>query len=1342
MNVTEKNSSTASAAHVIAGFRYQLLHSVIAWLGLRGKERLLLEVREDFTVEGEADGTDYQVKGSQAARGPTPFSLQTPAVREVLERFWNASNAGQGRRLVFMARGGAAREKDYKFPEDVPGLTYWAKAALDADTSPLRETLKGILPHTAIGQWLDSAPSDQELRERLLRRVSWQLDQKPADALFAQVEQQVKDYYYVRGWVVSLASTAAKALIALTMEVASRSQEELRSLSPVDLALALEQVAKPAELAQATATVAVVDRTPGHDILVSEVEAPIGVANRRELVEEISKKVAGQTLVWVHGAHGVGKSTLARLLAAEHGGRWVAADLCSVQKDQSATLSVWGELLRTITQGDEPRGVIVDDLDGTAPTTLKNLVVALVQSLAARGARIIVTSHHQPSPVRIAECGGTPDAIVAAPYFSEGDITEFISQDPAPNAGMIRGWSMMLYLSTGGGHPLLLSAKVASLRARGWPRDALLEDFAGATSEPVQLTRDEQRRRLLDDLKELDAARSLDAGQLLRRVACVFDRANEPLIRKLILSEPALSSGTDALAALKGSWLENLTKGDFRVSPLLSDIVADIPPEEAKRWRQVAAEYWLSTRSLNERTLPLCFWNAFLGQHDWVLAKVVELIVSLEKEQLRSVASILSPLATFKTDTSIYESNKFVGVLIRLLQFEIADALGQNDASAKVAERLLVEMDELSDQTTMALLTTMTATKVLTSTETRISPKQRLDFALRLRAEAARSAELFGDRVPDRDRYLPPWYGPDLDMSDFLFSMIVQHTKTASDVLETIRALDVLPPETRNSFLDGIDATYSGIGVFVNAGWANEQNDEGISAEALGLYEQAERVISNWHRPDMEIEFICARSVIFDERLNNQADATRIVDEAVKKFGRLPQLLRQLAKVAAHRDDYQTATDLTLEVENSIGAGSPLDRALALRDAGVWAAKAGRLVEAVRLLDTAHSTCSTIEGQEALATGIIVEKGLALWHNGQRSDAVLAAADALDAVGKFSATASRQAERSHMFARALVGLFFDEIGPRGLMEPPFTFGAASSLELSSAKLLGANLRPIPDNYRILAAVEASLRVDLGIDARSLAVSDGTLNIGVETGIALNTFEAALRAFDIPVAVKASAQITAMGNMRVTQDLGDRMPLADLEKVRSPLNALDDSYIPVAQSGMIDIILAGVFADREPAEFLPLLEREVVANYGRLPELEAVIKSASGRYAVGSASPFFVIAAQAIVGGEDSLRKSPLARLHRDLMMLSHLLHSVARNDLAPVAATRVYSGWRWVWDNQRFLLKASVTSEAEIEAALEQAAQGKLSGAAALLVSISNLVDHKYADGWFAALQPLVNGKL
>lgn len=203
--------------------------------------------------------------------------------------------------------------------------------------------------------------------------------------------------------------------------------------------------------------------------------------------------------------------------------------------------------------------------------------------MAPRGGRILVTSSAEPSSARMLELGGTVRAIKQAPYFSLEEVQDMLAQPEGPPESMRKAWAVFIRSATGGGHPLLVAAKVMSLRARTWPPGAILEDFGPGVSVTIRTTRDGARRQLLSELSELGDVRSLSAGSILRRIACIFDRVDVALATKLGRSEPAIESVGDALAVLRGAWLEPLPAGDFRVSPLLGDIASDVSVAEANR---------------------------------------------------------------------------------------------------------------------------------------------------------------------------------------------------------------------------------------------------------------------------------------------------------------------------------------------------------------------------------------------------------------------------------------------------------------------------------------------------------------------------------------------------------------------------------------------------------------------------------------------------------------------------------------------------------------------------------------------------------------------------------------
>jgi hypothetical protein len=277
-------SHKGQAWYVLRGYRYQLLLSLDAWLGLRSDEILLLETEEDFSVESATAAVDTQVKSSAAAGGPKPHSLRSKDVRAALSRFWTRSDQGRDLRpqLAFIAQGGVAREQGLVFPDNVPGIDYWRAAVLGADTAPIRAALASVFDGEPIGEWVNRKPSDEELRARLLSRVRWMPDALDEGPLIDLIRDGVAELYLEKGLWVTFADEAVYSLLDRVFEAATQPDAADRRLTAVDLHRSIEVAATPLLALQGAARAAsgpAADAPEG--LLISTVGPPAGnVADR------------------------------------------------------------------------------------------------------------------------------------------------------------------------------------------------------------------------------------------------------------------------------------------------------------------------------------------------------------------------------------------------------------------------------------------------------------------------------------------------------------------------------------------------------------------------------------------------------------------------------------------------------------------------------------------------------------------------------------------------------------------------------------------------------------------------------------------------------------------------------------------------------------------------------------------------------------------------------------------------------------------------------------------------------------------------------------------------------
>lgn len=1326
------------AWYVLHGYRYQLLLSLDAWVGLGSDQILLLETEEDFSVDGPMGTVDAQVKSSAAAAGPKSHSLRSKDVRTALARFWARSSEGRDSRpqLAFIAQGGAAREQGLAFPDNVAGIDYWRAVVLGADTAPIRSALASIFNGEPIGEWINSNPSDEELRARLLTRVRWTLDALEEGPLTDLVREKVAELYLQKGLWVTLADEAIRSLLDRVFEAAAQADPKDRRLTAVDLHRSIEVAAGPALALQSVArNVGSPSAEASEGLLVSTVGPPGGnVTDRRETVSTILEQARGQPVIWLHGGHGVGKSTLARLIATQIGGSWLALDLRPVEDDAKAALTAWRELLHALQRTSGASGIVIDDFAGSAFDVLRPRLAALVGSAAPKGTRVLISSPQRPSAARLAELGASPNAAIRAPYFSEADVRTLVTTPLGPPSETIDGWTRLLLVTTNGGHPLLVAAKVASLRSRGWPLSALPEDIGPVPSEAVRATREEARRRLLDDIP------SPEARALLRRLGTVFDRADDALVLKLARQDPQIANASDALALLRGSWIEVIPGNDLRLSPLISDIAHDLGQDESIRCRRTAAEHWLGTGVLNQRTLPLCFWNAFWGRHTTILMLVCQAVETLPPEHLRGAAALLSPMTIFRTDRPIYPEVPPVGAMLRLLQFEVANAVEDDDIAARVAETLLSEIENIDHEELRLLYASISIPKMLLAEHVNLSPATQLNWALRLRVVLKSIIAMDKPEFASATQWLHTGFPPGTDLPGFLFAVVVLRIRSSARMHALIEALNTLSDADRNNFLDAARISLGmGAGAFVHNGWAQEQLDSLDLRPALERFVQMSAIVQHWKRPDVQAEIENACSVILDEGLNDQTAALAMVDKAISALGHMPSLIRQKAKVLGHSGNDLAAAQLLISVEDTVGLDSPIDRALALRDGAVSAARASLFSDAIRLFQKAREVLLA-EGQHpALAIGMQVEIALTSWEMNDRIGALSTVADALEAVEALDVSASRQNERAHQFARGTIGLFWHKIDAYpSETERRISIGQASALSGDEA-LLGVDLKPLAYNWRILALCEIELGIDVGVERRSLTKQAGESLASIELFIAMARYSRAIVSGEFTEAFRRALE--ALWAYRTAKKLREGDSEAD-QVCPSPVEALrilsQEGLGEIVKTVPVDLLIWHRFRGTWDAELISRVRAGCIAAWGDAASIADVIDA--GTNCAASSTLSMTVALAASFAAMPDLKGNPRARYERDLLFVLHTAQSLARRLLEPVAVPVIAAGWSVVLENEGFALRSPMQHRPAIEAAISEMPRVGLKAAARLLLTAAPAVRAPLSQSWEQLLHQISSG--
>ena len=344
------------APHVIAAFRFQLLETAIAWLNLSEADSLLIEIFEDFDVETASGGAELtQVKHSASDR---TLTLGSKDARDALENFWATSRNGEvpGVSMVIHTNMAIGAENGADLPGRVTGIEYWQAVKDGADARPLKDLLLSTLPDGKLKTWLESDPDEELLRSRLFERVSWKTSQPSGAAQNALLAELIGGRLTALELPAGLASRVSAEIIEHVFAVASETDPELRRLTAADLHGFLHEVARPGQ--------------PGHETRwaraswtaqVNEIDLPDYLAARTALVEELSKILNESQAIWLHGASGTGKSTLASQVARASRKNWLEIDFRGLTMPSEMLLRL-DRAYTDITLGDDVRGVVLDDI--------------------------------------------------------------------------------------------------------------------------------------------------------------------------------------------------------------------------------------------------------------------------------------------------------------------------------------------------------------------------------------------------------------------------------------------------------------------------------------------------------------------------------------------------------------------------------------------------------------------------------------------------------------------------------------------------------------------------------------------------------------------------------------------------------------------------------------------------------------------------------------------------------------------------------------------------------------------------------------------------------------------
>ena len=500
-----KADAKRQATDSIEGYRYQILHSVNAWLDLADNDILYLEIAEDFDIESDGTFTATQVKHTQ-----NPITLRSQQVIDGIKNYWELRTNNPDRRVKFrlLTKSKIGKEQGNLLETDKPGLEVWRRCS--GDEAAIEKISNFLRTDGKISEEVNDflkASSAQEIYEQLIEPITWDTDCKPSSFVEQSIREKLVYHGERHGISPSKAKDIVEPLITETWKVAGQPENrELTRLRFLDIfeektkRLVSEQYLQHMEMlvamrgAVGTGFIGDLSDITIQSSLHIQTDIPLlfldVVVPRTELLIKIQDKLQSDGIAIIQGGVDKGKTTLANLTANAIEGKWFWLKLTNIGSSQ--VLVILKRLANTISHESSQVNVVIDDLN-LQPQELQayeeDLGVVAYRVLE-RGAKLLITSQHEPPNDLIRQLGVSSSVTINVPNFTIPEIEQFAIQMGCPTSDLKK--STTLIQAHTGGHPRLVHARLAQLHEEGWKQP---DSFESMIQTPQEVKKEREAAR-------------------------------------------------------------------------------------------------------------------------------------------------------------------------------------------------------------------------------------------------------------------------------------------------------------------------------------------------------------------------------------------------------------------------------------------------------------------------------------------------------------------------------------------------------------------------------------------------------------------------------------------------------------------------------------------------------------------------------------------------------------------------------------------------------------------------------------------------------------------------------
>ena len=905
------------ANDALRGYRYQILHSVNAWLDLAEDEVLYLEGAEDFDkVSGDA-ATATQVKDTQHN-----ITLKSQEVIDGINHYWELRTQNRNLKVKFrfLTRSRIGVERGNPFGESQSGLDIWSRCSGDqAAITKISEFLQteGRISEEVAGFLKQTEP--HKIYKQLIEPIAWETGSKEASF----VEKSISDKLVLHGDRYNILPSDAKkvcdSLLTEAWKVAT--QKENRELTRVRFleifgaqatqTISTQQWRHYQQMLAATTGAVGAGFIEGSSDITIQSQSPIQntipafyheVIPRTDLLASIQAKLHSEGIAVLQGGAGRGKTTLAKLTAkAINGSSWLWLNFTGT--DPSQIRQHLQQLANKVSTRSSQVHIVLDDLN-LQPQQLpqyQEVLGVVVYRVLERGAKLLITSQHELPNNLIRLLGISPSVALQVPNFTISEIEQFAQQLGCP-VDDAETWAKVTQAQTRG-HPMLVRVRLVQLQQEDWKRD-IIESIFQTPQELV--TEREQARQLLLNLPD-------DQREFLYRLSLVSTEFRKDYALNIGEIPESIHQPGDIFSQLVGPWIDRVDGTYYTISPLLADAAGQVWPEDKiKGLHAQITNAILKARNLTTIEARAIFLHSMFGQNKEGIIAVIHGLIAAEGEDWEELSKEFSWLMHIKTSPpqELFPGDTFVNYLFRLLQYRIAVEV-EPEFAPKILEIWDKETKPHEPHQLYLLSRLMLTTHALIYYQVSLPVKQLVGYLKEIIDIVDRDQEIqeiYSNFMGQLEEHQTDKSNISSILFNFIFACQPFYAPFLSDLID---ALAELQPKIRTLLLADFEDDNFNSRILIDSVWLAEAKLENPDwTRCFQVFDKViERAIA-WRYLHIAAASARGKAIIHDEYLHTPDTAHKVLEDILSKLGPLPVIEEERALVYLHQEHYQEALDI------------------------------------------------------------------------------------------------------------------------------------------------------------------------------------------------------------------------------------------------------------------------------------------------------------------------------------------------------------------------------------------------------------------------------------------------